>query len=265
MQQGVVQRPRRAVHRVAGQERGDQPGRAGGQAHRDHERAVQQPSQQPRPSRPRSGGWPDHRPGLRPRTDPRTTEETGPMSAPARSSPADQFGEPDRVEGLERDHGHAPEQLDQHQAAQDRRRTQQSDAVQHDPRRRPHRGPDRRGGRVGRPRLADQQRAAHQVHQVQPDGDPERQQQRTLAADRVPGDEAAGGQRAEGDRQADHGPGPGQGLIHRNGGVLGVRGVDVPGLHRPRIERPIDPLQGRGQHKRRHGRAPRRTRPPRRC
>ena len=166
------------------------------------------------------------------------------MITPARSSPPTSSASRTWLKRLEGDHGHAPEHLDQHHAAQHRRGAQQADArprpyaapraASRATRRRREPGPDRPG-------LPDQDDGQHQVHHVDRDGQPGT----AAAAGWFPasGAQATRPPETEGadrDGQAEDGPGPGQRPLDR-------RARDRRRARRRRTRPPADRSPGPGR------------------
>ena len=75
----------------------------------------------------------------------------------------------------------------------------------------------------------------------------DRQQQGIRSADRVQGDQTAGCERPDGDRDAQRGRAAAQPLLDLGSWVRRQGRVDEPRLQRPRIQGPIDALEDHGR------------------
>ena len=239
----------RAVHGVGEQERGDQPGRPGRQAHHDDQGSVESADQQSRPTGPdppadQTGqGRPD---GEQPpgRGRHRTHEGARPCL------PARQLGEPDRHERLEGDHPNRPEHLDEHEGTQHRGRGQRAQAAGDGARcvaRGAQRPSDRRRADVG-PVLAHPHGDRHEVDDVEPEREPAGQLQRGHRGNRVPRHEGSRDQRARGDRDAERSTCVREGGLDPDVRVVGLGGVDVPGLEGAGVQSAEQSLQHEREH-----------------
>ncbi len=230
---------------VAGQECDDHAGRPGDQTHEHDRRALADaqecrrprdtdpPAKQDDPGRPGCRGEPGHR-GDR-------THDRGRLVGVAEG-----LGQADREEALEGDHREAPEQLDRDECREDARPAQQSDAVADDAR-------DLSDGRHHRTDSARRPDFMHERNDGDEidDAEAERHEQgQGQCRDRRDGrqrDERTRDERSDRDGEAQHRAAGTQAILDLRGRVGGQRGIHVPGLQGPAVERPEDPLEhGRG-------------------